>query len=271
MPFLDYVDWDDPQCDDESVNIPSPSTYKKCYLPNRAFAVELETSRKMICPKDWKWKTDGSISGLEYLSGPVLGKDAVNLIKKGCQFLSSPKEYIDYSCGYHIHLNARDLSERQVATFMRFCYLYQGDILGFVSSNRHRNSYTAILSDDFKDVTDVNHLINEYDRYLMVNCEPYYETGSIEIRIHQGTTDHEKVLRWAELWLRLLEFGVKETNWEGKSVPFWKVCRLAKIRRSTIQYYKTVSKELHGLESDEHFVVSNSRIRKEKHASRVYA
>jgi hypothetical protein len=246
-----------------------PTNYVPCYLPNRAFGVELETSKKLECPTGWKWKYDGSVNGLEYLSGPCLGKEGVKKITDGCKSLSDPKESVNQACGFHIHLNARDISETQLANFMRFCHKYQGNILGFVAKSRHNGDYCRLLPSELADITggSIADWSNNNGRYFIVNSSSYYRRGTIEIRVHQGTTNHKKVLNWAELWLKLLNFGIKKENWEGKNLSFWKVAKLAKVRRSTIQYYKARAKELHELESNEYFVVSANRtLRRETYA-----
>lgn len=251
-----------------------PTEYVECYLPNRQFSVELETSKKLDNPKGWTSVTDGSVSGLEYLSGPILGQSAIALIESGCAALNQDGPVVDARCGYHIHLNARDLSEEQVVKFLKLCFKYQDDVAKLVPKSRsfERNRYCARLPDRFGSNIPLEEMIyprrdgyeesdhrrymveskkyKYYDgRYFWANAHSYYYRGTVEIRLHSGTTLPERILNWAELWLKLLEYAVSpdvDSTYFGRA-GFYTVLERANVRPETIKYYKNREKKFHGV------------------------
>ena len=235
-----------------------PTNYIPCYLPNRAFGLELETSSKLPTPRGWSSVEDGSVSGLEYHSGPVLGQAGIDLVTSECNSLSADGEYVNEDCGYHIHLNARDLTEQQVSKFARFCSYYEGYYFALVRNRRHNESYCSRLPSAYRDIEDIAQFLyagrpsrsqlsykGHSNRCNWVNFHSYFFRGSIEVRLHHGVTRAQKVLNWAELMLKSLEFGAK-TNWEEDKPYFWDMLAKAEVRESTIEYYRRRLVEYHG-------------------------
>jgi len=250
-----------------------PTDYIECYLPNRQFSVELETSKVLDNPIGWTSVTDGSVSGREYLSGPILGKTGIALIESGCASLNQDGPVVDNKCGYHIHLNARDLSEEQVAKFLKLCFKYQDDVVKIVPRSRSfdKNKYCARLPDRFGTSIPLEEMIyprrdgygdsdhrrymveskkyKYYDgRYFWANAHSYYYRGTIEIRLHSGTTLPDRILNWAELWLKLLEYAVSpdtDGTYFGRA-NFFKILERAKVREETIEFYKSRQKKFYG-------------------------
>ncbi len=243
------------------MTIAIPTNYRECYLPNRAFGLELETSVEVRCPSGWTWEYDGSVNGKEYHSGPVLGQDGIDKVTEGCIRITEAHstEPVDRDCGYHIHLNARDLNEEQVSRFMRFAYHYQPYYFMLVRGRRFNNSYTGWLPAACKDLDNVEAYLystpnqrrhateskHHATRCNWVNCHSYFYRGSIEIRLHHGVTKPHKVLNWAEVMLKSLEFGIK-SDWESDKPYFWDMLALAGVRQKTIEYYKQRSLDYHG-------------------------
>ncbi len=235
-----------------------PTRYRECYLPNRAFGLELETNEELTTPRGWTSCYDGSIEGKEYHSGPVLGQDGIDLVTSGCNSLSDGQEPVDESCGYHIHLNARDLTEAQVSQFCRFAHYYEDYYFLMVRRRRHAESYCQRLPSAFANMQDISGWLygttrtrsqssEKYHNYrcLWVNTHSYFYRGSIEIRLHHGVTKAKKVLNWAEVMLKSLEYGAL-SNWEETKPQFWDMLASAGIRQSTREYYQRRIVAYHG-------------------------
>lgn len=258
------------QCGQRHRNCPHPrlpTEYEECYLPNRVFAIELETSYPVDTPEGWTDVGDGSISGREYLTGPVLGQVAINKIQSGCRFMNKQRKsaIVDERCGYHIHLNARDLTEEQVALFVQLCYHYQDDIFKLVPMSRQTGCWCKKLHEKFKKIESLSFACynrrfaqkpqasgrGDFDRYIWVNLASYYYRGTIEIRLHAGTTNPRKVLNWAELMLKLLEYAAfKNPNYQG--VDLWETMALAGVRVETIEFYKSRAEKFSGAPLEEY-------------------
>lgn len=239
-----------------------PTEYEECYLPNRAFSVELETNVTVDCPPGWNMVRDGSVSGMEYLSGPVLGIKAIEKIEEGCKLLKNPMREdginVGIRTGYHLHINAKDKTKLEISKFVRFCYKYQDEFLRLVPPSRRRvkqdGGYSAPLDFEFKGCYQSNIEETLYkdepegkadkyhtSRYYWVNLHSYFYRGTVEIRLHSGTTSAEKVLNWAEVWLKLFEFVCSRSDYEElfpEIFSCWDVMAMAGVRESTIEFYK---------------------------------
>ncbi len=241
---------------------PLPTEYVQCYLPNRVFSVELETKIAPNAPKGWKAVQDGSIGGLEYLSGPIVGAKAIEHIETGCEFFNKDGPCVDNRCGFHLHINARDKTEEQLAKFIMTCYKYQQDFYNMVPKRRRGCDYSRNLAagfehcrngieellykpdDDEYDRSETlrSHKRNKYhqSRYYWVNLHSYYYRGTVEIRLHSGTTLPEKVLRWTEMWLKVFDWSTSNdfnpTLLGSKTI--WGILKRAGVRKSTIDFYR---------------------------------
>jgi len=249
-------DYDDDFDDDDTPNarhVVLPTTYTPCCFPNRAFGIELETDIEVPCPSGWKMVHDGSVNGMEYILGPALGKDGYDRIISGTTSMSR-KRLITQSCGFHLHMNARDLSEKQVLEFVKFCYSYQNAFYAIVPLSRLKSSYCSPLksinTDDLESYLyeDTEHSYlheckrDKYNdaRYTWINAHSYYYRGTIENRLHSGTMNSTKVINWVELWLKLLEY-TKDGKWIDDMVSGFSIFEIAKqagVQDSTIEFYR---------------------------------
>lgn len=241
-------------CEDDSParNVTLPTVYTPCCFPNRAFGIELETDIKVSCPSGWKMVHDGSVNGMEYILGPVLGKDGYDKIIAGTASMAR-KRLITQSCGFHLHMNARDLSESQVLEFLRFCHSYQNEFYAFVPLSRLKSSYCSPLkpieNNDLESYLYVDSDSDVYEckrdkyngaRYTWINAHSYYYRGTIENRLHSGTMDSAKVINWVELWLKLLEY-TKDGKWQDDKAcghSAFEIARSAGVQESTIDFYR---------------------------------
>ncbi len=226
--------------------------------------MEIETTIRDNPPPGWTSVHDGSISGLEYLSGPLLGDIGRGIIEAGCKLLSKGGyERVDSACGYHLHMNARDLSEKQIANFLRTAYLFQDDIFRMMPAGRRNNRYAIKLGSQYENVDestlesviypisgvsadDRAYQISRFKRekynqarYAWLNTHSYYYRGTMEVRLHDGTTNAEKVLNWTELWLKVLEFTAQDSFNERlyAQKSWFEFLAEVGLRESTVQFY----------------------------------
>lgn len=147
-------------------------------------------------------KSDGSIrtNGNDEFAVEVVilsrMSDPENL-RKVCKALRKLKTRVNGSCGLHIHFNMKHytkglsaLGARDVVKSRAKQVEYALPILmELVPPSRRENSYCKPqMSRDF-----------ESDRYCAVNLCSYPKYGTVEIRLHSGTTDFNKIYNWARL------------------------------------------------------------------------
>lgn len=242
---------------------PLPTDYKKCYLPDRVFGLELETTITKPAVNGWTSVTDGSIIGLEYLSGPILGEDAIKRVENGCLYLNKDGPCVDKRCGFHLHINAKDKSEEQIARFVHMCYTYEEDFKNMVPKRRRNLRFCLDLPQEYDNCSNIEDCVYKIDqgfhpdvrkerlmeckrnkyhdsRYYWVNLHSYYYRGTVEIRLHSGTTLPEKILRWSEMWLKLFEWTTSakyDSTLLGKK-SIWGILKISGVRKSTIDFYR---------------------------------
>jgi hypothetical protein len=149
-------------------------------------------------------KTDGSVRSKthgKYYEFEVTVvykyKDPMPL-KKLCAMLVGIGTEVNKTCGLHVHLDCRDLSSAALKGFKdsvpravrRRAEKIENMLplmLKMVSKSRRNNTYCAPRMSD--------------DR-TAINIGSFYKHKSIEIRLHQGSINYEKISKWVELLYR---------------------------------------------------------------------
>lgn len=232
------------------------------YLTRRAFAVELEVIDNQRAKSDmdddgWEVHSDSSIgdSGTEYCSGPIGGVRAIGKIERAAVALREAETTISQSCGFHLHLDMTSESAETVASLVRLAHQIEEWAMSVVHGSRRRNRFCAALPesaatcDDKSDLERVaygRHGVSQsikqekYNaaRYCWVNVHSWFYRGTIEIRLHSGTADANKVLRWAEFWLHAVEFAKSRSSEEIEAITDgFQLAQAMGLRQSTIDYF----------------------------------
>lgn len=168
----------------------------------------------------WDVKYDASVEhGAEVVSPPLnfnsprqrgqVDKALRALMLAGCE--------VRESAGIHVHVNASDLSARQLANVVRFVYKFEDILFRLASSgwdtirpdatrNMWRDSFAKEISDEMarkmQKVRDSDALNRAWtgdrwagggDRYHAVNLNPYWSQGTVEFRLFNTSLNIERV------------------------------------------------------------------------------
>jgi len=118
---------------------------------------------------------------------------------KLCKELSKIDAYVNKTCGLHVHLDMRDLLNEGKRTTTRVHNLVQ--CLPFLSSlvpeSRRSNSFCKLGK------TDRN---SSDRRYYAINTESMKKHKTIEVRLHSGTVEFEKITNWVKLLYSITRF-----------------------------------------------------------------
>lgn len=113
-------------------------------------------------------------------------------LEKLCKVLRDLEAVVNKTCGLHVHIDARKFSKEEahlrgfnLATYLKFLKL-------MVPASRRENNYCKLRA-------------SKSDRYSAVNLTAYDRYKTIEIRLHSGTTDFQKISSW---------LSVLKTLWE---------------------------------------------------------
>lgn len=211
----------------------------KIIRTRRRFGIELEVIGEEIVqsllPDGVKVVADGSLShgGREFITPPLQGTKAEQKVLELTRFLDSSEFVPDRSCGFHVHIAAREFKyERNVEklkALMLFYLVFEDVLATFVSRSRRGNNFARGMRQAFqfrsiieaKTKTEVEQLwyrtsipsrINRMkkekyhqSRYFYANFHSLLSAGHIEIRSHQGTTNADKILHWVQLHASIMD------------------------------------------------------------------
>lgn len=190
---------------------------------------------------------DGSIQRIsgyagakEIATSPARGKALEHQITELCLALRSVDAQVNASCGLHVHVAAKDLNDEQLLAVVRLYSRLEPALYQIVAPSRRRGDYAKPWGDDFDfaqvfdsaasvsarinrlnalmygDLEEVEHMMEEPDkhscRYHGMNLNSLLLYGTIEFRLHHGTTNASKILHWAEVCTRIVEYGARHTE-----------------------------------------------------------
>lgn len=167
---------------------------------------------------------DGSLSsyGEEFRSGILQGDRGFELIKRQCDTLVHNGYKTDSSCGFHCHIDARDLTKEQLLNITSFIVAFENIIYSFLPKSRQSGSYSLPLSWSKPDLDAEKNtkcprfekeFLDGINRYRGFNLQAFAKHGTIEFRYHSGTIDYEKIQQWVNLCLRIVEYQ-KDIFWD---------------------------------------------------------
>lgn len=183
----------------------------------RTYGVELETdncdgysdldSRTYFSAKD-----DGSIRGKEFVSGILRGDRGLEAIKEFCDLAADFK--VADSCGYHLHVGVRDLTDDQRRAVCVGYALTQSFWFSLVPKARRENGYCRALrwsANEALDCNDFYYFAESQDRYQWFNLAAYAEHRTFEVRLHSGTLDGDKVCNWVKAHVKFIDWCASQS------------------------------------------------------------
>ena len=173
---------------------------------------------------------DGSLSegGIEILTPPARGGALAEYTMKSMTALLDAGYDADESCGLHTHIDLRDKvgDSRFLSRLFTLAFAVEDVLYGLQMSDRWRGSYSYPLRTGYGfnsargvHATDIEFVYNKLDkkdryarrkvrdlretkwgnRYYSWNFHSVFYRGTMEVRMHEGTLDAERVLNWADL------------------------------------------------------------------------
>ena len=153
----------------------------------------------------WKMVSDSSVRGDFELVSPVLrGEDGIHQARKVATALDDMGATANRSCGYHVHLDAADLTASDIRAIVTRYADHESEIDAFMPPSRrgNTNSYCGSVielarSERFQSAGTIRDLVNaQGGRYFKVNLQSYYVHKTIEFRQHSGTINAAKIVNW---------------------------------------------------------------------------
>ena len=188
---------------------------------HNGLAVVDHTGMYSGCHRDipqFKLVPDGSLRGsntAECVTPALMSDDnGFASLQACCNALRSIGASVNSSCGLHVHIGARSLSNGEYCNvFVNYMRL-ETAIESFLAPSRRgmnarwckslRRHESNILLASTK--SQMRQALG-YDRYFSVNAESYERHETIEFRQHQGTINFGKVSRWVKFLGKLVEYS----------------------------------------------------------------
>lgn len=147
-------------------------------------------------------KDDASIhgkgKGIEINTRPANGDRLLRNIDTICEKIKEVKGYVNKTCGLHVHLDMKKTKYTgQRANIFRAFSSFEESIHAMVSKDRRENRYCRPIPNG------LNYEDFMGDRYRSLNVSALSKYGTMEVRLHQGTVDPQKIKTWV---LFLLSF-----------------------------------------------------------------
>lgn len=180
----------------------------------------------------WQVKPDASVSpygkSLELVAPTLPGTaESFEQVRKIVEWLSANGFDVNKSCGYHVHINAADLTAAEQAAVAFRYHLHRNDINAVLPPSRHNGNYCQAL--DIYAVDKVKQAVGgqatvwgHHERRVAVNLEHATKGTSerrIEFRQHSGTLNWGKVFGWYSLLCDFVAETVRLYRAAGVQAP----------------------------------------------------
>ena len=102
---------------------------------------------------------------------------------QACERLRDAGAEVNRSCGLHVHIDCRDISATAANTRAKRLREALPWLRRMVPSSRLSNNYCN----------------GSRGRYMPINTESYHKHSTVEVRLHSGTLDADKIRNWIEV------------------------------------------------------------------------
>ncbi len=178
-----------------------------------------------------KWggtlKGDGSVHGthpFEINTAPARGQQFVKQIREICGVLREGKAGVNRTCGLHVHIDARDFAPNDLLKVAMVWRKVESQAMQRVAPSRRANGYCLPASAYIENALSHNTIDAFYNlshapRHMALNCSSYNYKKTLENRLHHGTTNSHKIISWARLNSKMVEFAKNHSLEEIKTIP----------------------------------------------------
>lgn len=169
---------------------------------------------------------DGSLrdGGVEFVfRNPLCGTDLKSALDELETYLSL-NDVITYGerTSVHVHVDIRDLTTRQLFKFLNTHLVFERSLFNFAGPERIQSNFCRPLGELHEALETIGRLnpesqyfnfaqcefdIGEYGKYSSVNLSAIPRFGSVEFRLHEGTTDVSRIRKWINILLKMKQFA----------------------------------------------------------------
>jgi hypothetical protein len=234
----------------------------------RRFGIELEISRahpfrELQGQTVFGAKGDGSVNGdgREFVSPILQGDDGLQSVRNFLAYANAHNWHADASCGYHLHIDVRDLTGLQKRKIAYAYALTQDVWFAFVNSHRNNSHWCGkfrMTAADVERITEprgrgFRHVRGHMTRGSWAVCCGTRH-GTFEIRLHQGTLVEAEVINWVKLHTWFADY-VSRLKWHQIKRRFLNKTAQQQFRiflencphEAALHFYKEHAQRAHGV------------------------
>jgi hypothetical protein len=177
----------------------------------------------------------GAAEDAEFRSPPLKGDEGLRILHKNAKLLRDMGWRANKSCGLHVHVDMISSSEEDRVALFKFATWIQDDVYKLVAKSRSTVRYCAKLQGGY----------NQEERYRWLNMKHAFERhGTVEFRLHHGTTQPDRIVEWVKVCLSIVESGLKLGRMAAR--PQGSIFSLIGLNAYQRDYWMDVARSLHG-------------------------
>jgi hypothetical protein len=154
----------------------------------------------------WRVVDDGSVQGGCEVVSPILsGNAGLDTLRRVVRVLKAAGASVNNSCGFHVHVDARDLEGIEIVNAVSRYARHESVIDGFMAPRRRDDrsrwchSMTPVaqhlLADGaYSSAQGLQYFVS--GRYFKLNVHAFVRHGTLEFRQHAGTMNINKMVNW---------------------------------------------------------------------------
>lgn len=209
------------QSDKEILKLQNAAKIKQCYeyknpkTEENHLGIELEFIAP-IAKKDLAYKfieaklesyvtikADGSIriekdNDVAHEVCVLIPESKLDILNQVCNLIRSVGGRVNDSCGTHVHLDARNRNKE-----LLFSNLVSAQNILYKMNPKYRLDGAPNSSRNYCKKTGTKRFTTSMDRYHGINGRSYGTHKTIEVRIHAGMLDGDKVIKWCQVLLTI--------------------------------------------------------------------
>lgn len=204
---------------------------------------------------------DGSIEGdfpFEINTCPISGDSFLESMKSLSDVLIDSGCDVNDTCGYHVHVNSKDLNYYDIRKFAFIYVKIEDYIFKCIPEHRRHSDFCYKCKDTIREIflgrvfkkvpkkasvkgnsikrfySIRSHIENEripeilnyrkrekyFDRrYWAMNFHSWFFRGSLENRCYEGTIKYENIVNWGMFWATIIDFAVENCESDIKDLP----------------------------------------------------
>lgn len=163
----------------------------------------------------WRVVDDGSVSrGCEVVSPILSGNSGLDALRRVVRVLKAAGASVNNSCGFHVHVDARDLEGIEIVNAVSRYARHESVIDGFMAPRRRDDrsrwchSMTPVaqhlLADGaYSSAQGLQYFVS--GRYFKLNVQAFVRHGTLEFRQHAGTLNINKMVNWIIFCVQFVE------------------------------------------------------------------